>query len=155
MTAGLFLHLFVAWHTRSLHVLLHRQRHTIFHALLPSVSIVLKVCWYHVINRMFAPIVRKRSQRGKKLKDPKRGQMRENERAMEATQNQKNKIKERERGEHYYPLNSHLCFKVALVLQVVESFLCTTCFNLWGSSHYRTWFAYSNDEPPQKCSSYC
>ena len=55
-------------------------------------------------------------------------------------------------GQHYYPLNPHLCFKVALALQFVESFLCTTCFNLWGPFHYRTSFAYFNDEPPQKCS---
>ena len=53
-----------------------------------------------------------------KLKDPKEDKMRENERALEATQKskKKEKRKERERGQHYYPLNPHLCFKVALVL---------------------------------------
>ena len=82
--------------------------------------------------------------------------MRENERAMEATQKSKNKKKRKEKKERggniTILLNPHLCFKVALVLQFVESFLCTTCFNLWGSLHYRAWFAYSNDEPPQKFS---
>ena len=79
--------------------------------------------------------------------------MRENERVMEATQKQKMKLKKikKERGGSItILLNPQLCFKVALVLQFVEIFLCTTCFNLWGSIHYITWFAYSNDEPPQK-----
>ena len=33
-----------------------------------------------------------------------------------------------------------------------EFFSVLHVFNLWGSLHYRTWFAYSNDKPPQKCS---
>ena len=78
--------------------------------------------------------------------------MKEPCRPLKNKKKQKEKRKERERGQHYYPLNPHLCFKVALILQFVESFLCTACFNLWGSLPYRTWFAYSNDEPPQKCS---
>ena len=27
-----------------------------------------------------------------------------------------------------------------------------SCITMWGPLHYRTWFAYSNDEPPQMSS---
>ena len=59
--------------------------------------------------------------------------MRENERAMEATQKIKNKKRRKEKKKREGAallsfLNPHLCFKVALVLQFVESFLSTSCF---------------------------
>ena len=34
-----------------------------FHVSFPSILVELKVCWYHVIHRMLAPTVRKRSKR--------------------------------------------------------------------------------------------
>ena len=59
--------------------------------------------------------------------------MKEPWRPLKKQKNKKEKETKRERGKHYYPLNPHLCIKVALVLQFVESFLCTACFHMWGS----------------------
>ena len=69
--------------------------------------------------------VRKRSQSGQnKKKIPKRTNERNKEKSHGGHKNKKIKKekRKRERGQHYYPLNPHLCFKVALVLQFVESF---------------------------------
>lgn len=72
------------------------------------------------------------------------------ERAMEATKKEK---KKRKKGQHYYLLfhtcaskkNEHPYFSF-------ESFHVLISITMWGIFHYRTWLAYSKDEPPQKCS---
>src|SRR3954468_2001067 len=78
---------------------------------------------------------------------------------MEATQNQKNtkkvkkkKKKPKERGGNTTILYSTLVLQNSTSTSVCREFSCCTCITKWGSLHYRTWLAYSKDEPPQKSS---
>src|SRR3954466_15054408 len=76
---------------------------------------------------------------------------------MEATQIQKNtkKVKKKnkikkERGGNTTILYSTLVLQSSTYTSVCREFSCSTCITMWGSLHYRTWLAYSKDEPPQK-----
>ena len=67
---------------------------------------------------------------------------------MEATQNQ-NKNK-KERGGNTTILYSTLVLQSSTRTLVCREFSCCTWITKWGSLHYKTWLAYSKDEPPQK-----
>ena len=78
---------------------------------------------------------------------PKKKEKKKKERAMEAT---KEKKRRKKRG-------STTIFYSTLVLQKnehpyfsFESFHVLISITMWGTFHYRTWLAYSKDEPPQK-----
>ena len=73
---------------------------------------------------------------------------------MEATQNKKNtkklKNKKKEWEGSTTILYSTLLLQSSTCTSVCRELSCCTCITMWVSLHYRTWLAYSKDEPPQK-----
>src|SRR3954467_5972004 len=64
----------------------------------------------------------------------------------------KKEKRKKERGGSTTILYSTLVLQSSTCTSVCKEFSCCTCITKWGSLHYRTWLAYSKDEPPQKSS---
>ena len=91
-------------------------------------------------------INRKRKKRKRKIKEIKRGRMREH--LKEPWRPPKyNKI-EKERGSNTTIIFTTLVLVVP-TLHCREFSCCFSSTTIWGSFHYRTWLAYSKDEPTQ------
>jgi hypothetical protein len=80
-------------------------------------------------------------------------------RATEATKKKEKKKRATEATKKKKKRGSTTIFYSTLVLQKnehpyfsFESFHVLISITMWGTFHYRTWLAYSKDEPPQKCS---
>ena len=95
----------------------------------------------------------------KGIKDPKVEEIKKRERikshgghpkTKKYKKGEKEKKKKKREGATLLSFIPHLCFKVAPVLH--REFSYHSCITMWGSIHYRTWLAYSKDEPPQKSS---
>src|ERR1041384_5457283 len=88
-----------------------------------------------------------------KKKFPKRTKGKKRERNKEPWRPPKiRKRIKKERGGSTNILYSTFVLQSSTYTSVCREFSCCTCITKWGSLHYRTWLAYSKDEPPQKSS---
>ena len=78
---------------------------------------------------------------GDKLKEPKRPQKNKKEKTKETKREKVATLLFLLKDPHSYSI-------VIFVLHRDYH----SCITMWGPLHYRTWFAYSNDEPPQMSS---
>ena len=128
-------------YARSLHILLHWQRHTVLYIMFCSLWVICTKKFVIILE--CCPFLK---------------------RAMEAIEKWNRKKRIKKRGATLLSFikvvlmfstcsihSHHLCSCLAPMLHLRE-FSCFTSITMWGILRYRTWVVYSNDELPQKCS---